>query len=245
MPIFDPKIEVHDLTTTIKKALDKLTLLFLQLESNFDLPTHMAGIYQAIINGEINAKTIEQEEGNRIFQSKILAPYKSYFRHACIYTELARISQAEGDDNTAWSFISQANHQIGLTFGILSTYPGVDTADVQSKQGRKAAQTRHSKQDPERKQVVRLLSCPPPGGWKNEKEALESIIRPLNHIIQQSLKTLGGERFKLTEPKDLESSVWRWLRYDKKKAQKGEPQGIVRQAYEAYSYERLTNPNNH
>ena len=51
MPSFDPKIESHALKTTIDKALDRLTLLFHQFESSFDLPRHMTGIHQAIISG--------------------------------------------------------------------------------------------------------------------------------------------------------------------------------------------------
>lgn len=245
MPSFDPKIEIHDLKTTIDKTLDRLTLLFHQLESSFDLPRHMTGIHQAILSGAINAETIEQEQDNRIFQRETLAPYKSHFRHACIYTELAKISYAERNDNAAWSFIAQANYQIGLAIGTLSTYPGVDIKDARSMQTKEAARAKHSKTDPERREIIRLLSDPPTGGWKDEKEALNTIIGPLNNIIQQSLKSLNGHRFEITEPKQLERSVKRWLRYDKKKAERGEPQGMIRLAYEAHSQERLTNPNNH
>ncbi|WP_104902776.1 hypothetical protein [Pseudomonas sp. LH1G9] len=241
----DSKIEAFNLNTTIEKTLSILSLLLYRLELKFDLSAHMAGIHQAIMDGTINAETIEQEEDNRNLQSKIKAPYKSHFHHACIYTELAKIKQGERDENTAWSFIVQANYQAGLTFGILSTYPGVDEEDVLSKLGRKATQARHSEYDPERREVIKLLSSPPSGGWKSEKEAFESIIEPLKSIINESLKTLGGKRFALTNIKKLEPAVKRWLSYDKKKREKGEPQIMVRQTYEKYSHETLSNPNNH
>ncbi|TXH92873.1 MAG: hypothetical protein E6Q71_00215 [Pseudomonas sp.] len=244
-PSFDPKIEVRDLGATIEKALGSLTLLFHKLESSFDLPRHMTGIHQAIISGAINAETIEQEQDNRIFQRETLAPYKSHFRHACIYTELAKISYAERNENSAWSFIAQANYQIGLAIGTFSTYQGVDIKDARSMQTKEAARVRHSKTDPERREIIRLLSDPPTGGWKDEKEALNNIIGPLNNIIQQSLKSLNGHRFEMTEPNHLKSSVKRWLQYDKKKAEKGKPQSMIRLTYEAHSQERLTNPNNH
>lgn len=245
MTVCDQKFESHNFNTTIEKTLSILSLLHHRLDSKFDLSEHLARIHQEIMDGTINAKTVDQEQDNRTTQSKIRAPYKSRFHHACVYTELAIINQKEGNEKSAWSFIVQANYQVGLTFGILSSYPGVDEEEVLSKQGRKAAQARHSKHDPERQEVIRLLSAPSSGGWKSKKEALESIIGPLNKIILQSLKTLGGKRFDLADTNKLETAVKRWLKYDKKKAKKGEPQDMARQTYEKYSSEWLTIPHNH
>ncbi|EJM77162.1 hypothetical protein [Pseudomonas sp. GM55] len=173
MPVRDQNFETHNLNSTIEKTLGILSLLFHRLESKFDLSGHMSGIHQAIMDGTINTETIDQEQDNHTIQSKIRAPYKSHFHHACVYTELAKIKQRECDENAAWSFIAQANYQAGLTFGILSTYLGVDEEEVLSKHCSKAARSRHSIHDPERKEVVKLLSYPSSGGWKSEKEALE------------------------------------------------------------------------
>lgn len=238
-------IKALDFDSTLSKILGSLTLLSYQAEPTLILSKHMDKIRSSIIAGDINTETMQQESSNCVTRSKSIAPYKTYIKHACIYTELAKNAKGNANERDAWSFISQASYLVGLAQGGITSYQGADEGQILQDKARKASLAGlNTKFAQDRKVVIRLLQKPPIEGWSSEREAFNSIKVELRDIIIASLKSIGGERLKL-DPDKFETQVMGWIRHNKRKATKNEPQGEVRQVYEIHSKFRRANPNNY
>lgn len=158
-------------------------------------------------------------------------PQPTYLMNAIVLATYARISHEEGDANRAWSFIAQANLDVGLAENFLySTDKDSIARNIRRELSSSGGQAKSEKMSRSAKnEAIRLFQAKcPTDGWNNKDDAVAEILNDLEFFVKNNNGTIKNKKLHL-EVDNLSITLGRWLSEDQE----------VSAAYEANSAEKL------
>lgn len=232
---FPGEVEVRNLNKEIERVFGQIAVLFFRTAKTkaeeFEVDKFLSAIRADILSGSISDDSISSENIKLVTQKRFDDAFTIPFRHACIYAEMAKISRNRDATEESWYLICQANYKLGLAYGALALIKEDDAHKKYVESASKGGRSKSATYDFDRNEVARLLElhCPD-GGYETEKEAAKIISKHLREFIIKSQKEKSGQR-SLLNPDRFQRTLLNWINHNTKNADKGLPQGVVRQTY--------------